>query len=237
MAALLDYIFTDDVSFPHPLHYGGNDQPIAIGGDLSSQRLLMAYGFGVFPWFDEQPVLWWFTQPRFVLYTEQLKTSKSLRQVMKKSPWSITFNQSFSAVIENCAHARRTGQYGTWINEDMITAYTELHHQGWAHSVEVWDENLLIGGLYGVLIGNIFFGESMFSLESNASKVGFAIMVKLLRNKGVHLIDCQQETRHLKSFGAKLISGLEFQEELSLNRRLTKGCIFPKAPIQLPYTV
>lgn len=216
MTRIIDIPFSQNVTYPHPLTSRG-DYPIAIGGDLSWMRLLMAYAHGIFPWYNDGPILWWYTSPRFVLFPDELKVSKSLRKAMNKEEYSITFDHSFSQVMQSCADVARRGQHGTWLNDEMIEAYTYLHQLGWAHSTEIWVDDSLVGGLYGILIGNIFFGESMFTARSNASKIAFVHTVKHLQDMGCTVIDCQQETAHLASFGARLIDGRDFYNKLKNN--------------------
>ncbi|MEN8886682.1 MAG: leucyl/phenylalanyl-tRNA--protein transferase [Winogradskyella sp.] len=182
---------------------------LAVGGDLSTERILHAYANGIFPWFeDEEPLLWWSPDPRFVIFPKDLKVSKSMRQTLKKGEFTVTFNKDFKAVIENCAKAKRQGQQGTWITNDMVTSYIKLHELGFAKSVEVWLNNDLVGGLYGIDLGNkMFCGESMFATVSNASKVGFITMIQ---NSDYKIIDCQLHTNHLESLGGKHIARSEF---------------------------
>lgn len=176
---------------------------VAIGGDLSPERLINAYKAGIFPWYEEgSAILWWSPDPRLVLFPEELKVSKSMRRLLSKKAFNVTFNQSFSEVIAQCKTVARTDQHGTWITNDMEMAYINLHHQGIAHSVEIWEENRLVGGIYGIRIGAIYFGESMFTKVSNASKYGFIKLVRKLQSEGVELIDCQVKTNHLISLGA-----------------------------------
>ena len=186
---------------------------LAVGGDLSSKRLLHAYQNGIFPWFDKQePILWWSPDPRFVLFPNNLKVSKSMKQLLKKNVFKVTENTVFNKVIENCAQKKRVGQLGTWITDEMIEAYKKLHQLGYAKSIEVWQNQELVGGLYGIDLGNgVFCGESMFAKVSNASKVGFIIFVQ---NSDYKLIDCQLHTKHLESLGAKNISRLDFLKHL-----------------------
>ncbi|MFP4844846.1 leucyl/phenylalanyl-tRNA--protein transferase [Winogradskyella sp. PE311] len=186
---------------------------LAVGGDLSTERLLHAYANGVFPWFeDEEPILWWSPDPRFVIFPKDLKVSKSMKQVLKKKAFRVTFNKDFISVIQNCAYAKRNGQSGTWITENMIKSYSDLFDLGYAKSVEVWQNEELVGGLYGIDLGNgLFCGESMFAKVSNASKVGF---ITFIQNSDYKLIDCQLHTNHLESLGGKHISRLEFQKYL-----------------------
>jgi leucyl/phenylalanyl-tRNA--protein transferase len=198
----------EDIIFPK-VHLADNDGLLAIGGDLSSERLILAYKNGIFPWFSEgEPILWWSPNPRFVLFPDKLKVSKSMKQVLRKSEFVVTINQDFKKVINACAKTKRGGEHGTWITQAMIDAYINLHHLGFATSVEVWLHNELIGGLYGVDLGNgVFCGESMFSTTSNASKVGF---ITFIQNTNYKLIDCQVYTEHLESFGAEEIERDEF---------------------------
>ena len=190
---------------------------LAIGGDLSSDRLLLAYRSGIFPWFeDDQPILWWSPDPRMVLFPERFKVSKSLKKVLDSNIFQVTFNQNFSEVIKQCASVKRKGQRGTWITSEMISAYQELHEKGFAKSVEVWKEGKLVGGLYGIDLPEkkVFCGESMFSKESNASKVGFYILIEKLKERNYKIIDCQVYTNHLHSLGAEEIPREEFLKAL-----------------------
>ena len=195
--------------FP-PVHLAAPDGLIAIGGDLSIQRLLAAYRNGIFPWYDGKPILWWCPDPRFVLFPGQLKVSKSMHKLVQRNTFTFTVNNAFAEVIAGCKNTSRNGQHGTWITDDIQAAYTALHHAGYAHSAEVWTGGRLVGGLYGIRLGNVFFGESMFSHESNASKYAFIRYVQLLQQEGVALIDCQMHTNHLESLGATMISRNEF---------------------------
>jgi leucyl/phenylalanyl-tRNA--protein transferase len=190
------------------------DGLLAIGGDLSVDRLLLAYKKGIFPWFDGDIPMWWSPNPRFVLFPTELRISKSMKVLLKRNAFEVTTNKAFPAVIKACKEKERTDQDGTWITDDVEAAYIELHKQGYAHSVEVWLKDQLAGGLYGVKLGNMFFGESMFSNVSNASKYGFIKWVKLLQQQGVVLIDCQVYTEHLESLGAKMIDRNEFLKYL-----------------------
>jgi len=198
------HILDEKLWFP-PLSEANEDGLVAIGGDLSTERILLAYRNGIFPWYDGAIPLWWSPDPRFVLYPEQLKVSKSMKTLSNKNTYRYTYNTCFKDVITACKRVDRKGQDGTWINDDIIESYCELHKQGFAHSAEAWHENELIGGLYGIWIGNIFFGESMFSLKSNASKFAFINLVHHLKAKGVVMIDCQVYTEHLESLGATMI--------------------------------
>jgi len=191
---------------------------VAVGGDLSLERLILAYSKGIFPWYsDESPILWWSPDPRFVLFPSQLKISKSMRPLFNQNKFQVTFDQNFDEVIKNCQKINREDQPGTWITSDMMQAYIRLHKKGYAHSVEVWQGKELVGGLYGVSLGKVFFGESMFSKVSNASKFGFITLVEHLKQKGFVLIDCQQETKHLESLGAAAIKRKDFIEILNKN--------------------
>lgn len=191
---------------------------VAIGGDLSVERLILAYSKGIFPWYsDESPILWWSPDPRFVLFPSQLKISKSMRPLFNQNKFRVTFDQNFEEVIKNCQNISREDQPGTWITADMMKAYIKLHKKGYAHSVEVWLGKELVGGLYGVSLGKVFFGESMFAKVSNASKFGFITLVEHLKQKGFLLIDCQQETKHLESLGAVAIKRKDFIEFLNNN--------------------
>lgn len=191
------------------------DGLLAVGGDLSADRLLLAYKKGIFPWYDGDLPLWWCPDPRFVLYPGKLRISKSMKQVLKQNKFSFTTNTSFEEVIRCCMFMKRTDQDGSWINEDIVNAYLKLHQMGYAHSAEAWLDGRLVGGLYGIKMGNIFFGESMFSTESNASKYAFISYVQQLIKEGIALIDCQVYTPHLESLGAEMISREKFLSLLS----------------------
>jgi leucyl/phenylalanyl-tRNA--protein transferase len=183
---------------------------LAVGGDLSAERLIAAYRQGIFPWYNEgQPILWWSPNPRLVLFSEQLHISRSLRKRLRKGTYRVTLDQDFAGVIQACASPRRDGQ-GTWITSGMKTAYLRLHQMGIAHSVEAWEDKNLAGGLYGLSIGRIFFGESMFSRRSDASKVAFVYLCRQLQRWGFPLIDCQTHSEHLRRLGAQTISRSEF---------------------------
>lgn len=212
------YWLADDfLGFPDPK--GANEDGIvAIGGDLSPNRLLTAYQHGLFPWFNEgDPILWWSPDPRFVLFPEELKVSKSMRPYFNQRKFEVSYDSDFRAVITACRQMYRPGQSGTWITAEMLEAYCRLHELGFAHSVEVWKNNELVGGLYGIALGQVFFGESMFARASNASKFGFISLVRRLHQREYHLIDCQQETRHLASMGARGISRSTFLGYLEKN--------------------
>lgn len=206
-------VLSDKLEFP-PLDEASKEGLLAIGGDLSPERLMLAYKTGIFPWYShKQPILWWSPDPRFVLFPEKLKISKSLKQVLRNNRFKVTKNKAFNRVIKECSEAIRPNQPGTWITNEMNQAYIELHKLGFALSVEVWENDNLVGGLYGVDLGNnIFCGESMFSKVSNASKVGF---VNFIQNSDYHLIDCQVFTEHLERFGAEEMPRAEFIKLIS----------------------
>lgn len=199
--------------FP-PVETADQEGILAVGGDLSTGRLLQAYRAGIFPWYDQPPVIWWYPDPRFVLLPDELIVSKSMKSVLRKDIFSFTINRAFGQVIHWCSAVPRKGQPGTWINPDIIRAYTRLHDEGYATSAEAWQEGRLVGGLYGMRMGKVFFGESMFSLVSNASKAAFIFFVRRLQQEGVTLIDCQVHTSHLASLGAKNIPASEFKQLL-----------------------
>lgn len=202
------HFLTDNTDFPK-VTKTNEDGLLAIGGNLSVERLLNAYKKGIFPWYEVgQPILWWSPDPRFVLFPEKLKVSKSMRQTLRNCNYTVTINKDFRQVISECAKVKREGQFSTWITDEMIEAYCNLHNLGYAKSVEVWKADTLVAGLYGVdLNGNVFCGESMFTKESNASKVGFITFVE---NSNYKLIDCQVYTNHLESLGAEDIPRKEF---------------------------
>lgn len=188
---------------------------VAIGGDLSPERLLLAYRSGIFPWFeDDEPILWWSPPERMVLLFNELKVSKSMRNILNRNMFRVTFNTAFADVIANCRDIKREGQQGTWITDAMTEAYCTLHSLGFAKSVEVWHEDALVGGLYGVDLGHIFCGESMFSKMPNASKVAFIALCKKLQAENYRLLDCQVHNDHLESLGAREILREDFLEVL-----------------------
>ncbi|MCB9227268.1 MAG: leucyl/phenylalanyl-tRNA--protein transferase [Chitinophagales bacterium] len=197
------YQLTEELIFPHP-SLAESDGLLAIGGDLSTERLILAYKNGIFPWYNEdEPILWFAPNPRFVLFPEKLKVSKSMKQLINKNEYHITLNQSFENVIGNCKKVKRKNQNGTWITNDMEKAYIKLHKKGMAHSVEVWNKKEeLVGGLYGVNLGTVFFGESMFHKENNTSKLA---LIHLGTKFDFSIIDCQVYTKHLASLGAENI--------------------------------
>lgn len=208
------FSLTQHLKFP-PVHLAEPDGLLATGGDLSTARLILAYRSGIFPWYSKPPVLWWSPDPRFVLFPEELKVSASMKQILKKQVFRITVNQNFEAVIGHCRYTYRQGQDGTWITDPMQEAYTQLHREGYAVSVECWLQDKLVGGLYGIRMGHIFFGESMFSHVSNASKAAFITFVQWAREEGLALVDCQVYTDHLASLGARFISRASFLDLLS----------------------
>ena len=208
------YLLSEDLIFPAP-QLAPQEGLLAVGGDLSQERLLLAYRMGIFPWYSEnEPIMWWSPDPRLVLYPSELKISKSLRKTIKNRLFQVTVDQAFETVIKACAHSRTRMQEGTWIVDDMIAAYCNLHESGLAHSVETWQAGKLVGGLYGVSLGGCFFGESMFTRISNASKVAFVALVEYLKALNFNLIDCQVTTTHLLSFGAREIPRTRFLKEL-----------------------
>ncbi|MBF0328249.1 MAG: leucyl/phenylalanyl-tRNA--protein transferase [Nitrospirae bacterium] len=209
------FYLNEELVFP-PAELAEEEGLLAVGGDLSVERLLLAYSQGIFPWFSEEnPILWWAPDPRLVLFPDEFKISRSLKQTIKKGVYDVTVNKAFPEVIAACAKTKRQGEKGTWITHEMIEAYTELHRLGYAHSIESWHNGKLVGGLYGVSLGSIFFGESMFSQMSDASKTAFAFLVERLKKSGCKLIDCQISTAHLISLGAREISRNEFMRLLS----------------------
>jgi len=205
---------TEELIFPNP-ELAEEDGLLAVGGDLSEDRLLLAYSMGIFPWYaDGPPVLWWSPDPRLVLIPDELKISRSLRQAINKGLFTIKMDTAFAEVIRNCAEMRREGQQGTWITEEMIEAYIRLHHAGYAHSVESWQNGELVGGLYGLALGKAFFGESMFARKSSASKIALVTLAEYLRALDYSFIDCQVTTEHLKSLGAREIPRGKFLQML-----------------------
>ena len=208
------YQLSEDLAFPSP-HLASKEGLLAVGGDLTRTRLLLAYSSGIFPWYSEnEPILWWSPDPRLVLYPDELKISRSLSKIIKKSAYTVTVDRAFEQVINECARVRLENQEGTWIVDEMVTAYCNLHESGFAHSAEAWEGDHLVGGLYGVSLGRCFFGESMFTRLSNASKVAFVSLVHHLRSLNFALIDCQVTTGHLTRFGAREISRARYLKEL-----------------------
>ena len=190
---------------------------LAYGGDLSVERLLLAYKSGIFPWYNyDEPIIWWSPNPRMVLFLDELVVSKSMSTILKKNIFKVTFNQNFEEVINNCQKIKRNHQDGTWISNEMIEAYSKLHEIGMAKSIEVWQNNKIVGGLYGIDLGHVFCGESMFSKVSNASKVAFIALVDFLKESNYKLLDCQVYNEHLASLGAREISREHFISTLKL---------------------
>jgi len=209
-----------ELVFP-PVHLAEPDGLLAMGGDLSPERLLLAYRNGIFPWYEGEPILWWSTDPRFILIPDELKVSKTSKRLLKKnepsrpgSGFTFTVNNAFAKVIHHCKKIKRVGQEGTWITDEVEKAYTKLHELGYAHSAEVWKEDELVGGVYGIKLGKVFFGESMFSKVSNASRFGFITYVQQLKEEGIELIDCQVYTEYLESLGARMIDRKDFVKRL-----------------------
>ncbi len=210
----MHFLGPDPAKFP-PVSETDEDGILAVGGDLTVERLVHAYRRGVFPWYSEGlPILWHCPDPRFVLVPEALHVPKSLRKVMKRQDFTIRLDTNFEAVIDGCAKTKRPGQRGTWITRDMRKAYVRLHANGLAHSCEAWRGDQLVGGLYGVSLGAVFFGESMFATVDDASKVAFATLVEWMQSWGIRLVDCQQETAHLARFGATPWPRQRFVNEL-----------------------
>jgi leucyl/phenylalanyl-tRNA--protein transferase len=208
------YLLSELIFFP-PVVSANPEGILAIGGDLSTERLLLAYKSGVFPWFNPgEPILWWAPSSRMVLFFDDLIISKSMRNILNRNIFKVTFNQDFKAVISNCRSIKREGQNGTWISDEMIEAYCNLHKLGIAKSVEVWQNEELVGGLYGVDLGNVFCGESMFSKVSNASKVAFISLANELKKDNYKLLDCQVYNEHLESLGCNEIDRDDFMKIL-----------------------
>jgi leucyl/phenylalanyl-tRNA--protein transferase len=206
---------SEQVAFPPP-QLSREDGLLALGGDLSVARLILAYSMGIFPWYSPgEPILWWSPDPRLVLYPENLVVNRSLRKTLNRGIYRVTMDQSFAEVISGCAIIKRANEEGTWIVDEMHKAYVALHNEGYAHSVEAWEGDELVGGLYGVSMGRAFFGESMFARKPDASKLCFAQLVRFLKEEGFHFIDCQVTTDHLLRFGAQEIHRSRFLCELS----------------------
>lgn len=212
------YFLTEELYFP-PIENASAEGIVAVGGDLSPERLSLAYKSGIFPWFNnDEPIIWWSPNPRMVLFLEELIVSKSMRNIINRSIFTVTFNQDFRSVIFNCQQIERKDQDGTWITNDMIEAYCKLHNLGIAQSVEVWQNGELVGGLYGIDLGHIFCGESMFSKVSNASKMAFIALVKKLKEKNYRLLDCQIYNEHLATLGCREIDREDFMSLLKQNQ-------------------
>ena len=208
------YLLSEVLEFPS-VDKASSDGILAIGGDLSPERLLLAYNSGIFPWFNEdEPILWWSPNPRMVLFLDELVISKSMRNILNRNILKVTFNQNFKDVISNCRAIKRDGQNSTWISDDMIEAYCKLNELGIAKSVEVWQNDELVGGLYGIDLGHVFCGESMFSKVSNASKVAFIHLATYLKEKKYLLLDCQVYNEHLESLGCREIDRKDFMDVL-----------------------
>ncbi|WP_431243979.1 leucyl/phenylalanyl-tRNA--protein transferase [Flavobacterium sp. P21] len=210
------YYLFNDLFFP-PVTEADEEGVLAIGGDLSSERLQLAYKNGIFPWFNEgEPILWWAPDPRMVLFFDELVISKSMRKILNQKIFKVTYNKNFREVISNCQKIKREGQNGTWISDEMIEAYCKLNEEGFAKSVEVWQDEVLVGGLYGVDLGKgtIFCGESMFSKVSNASKTAFIALALYLKKENYKLLDCQVYNPHLESLGCREIDREEFMSIL-----------------------
>ncbi len=203
-----------ELKFP-PVHLAEPDGLLALGGDLSTERLLLAYKSGIFPWYEGEDILWWCPNPRFILLPHELKINKAIKPLLKREEFKFTINQAFKEVINHCKEIKRPGQEGTWITDEVERAYCKLYELGYAHSAEVWKNDKLVGGLYGIRLGKVFFGESMFSNVSNASRYAFIRYVQFLKDEGVALIDCQVYTEYLESLGAKMISREDFINQLN----------------------
>jgi leucyl/phenylalanyl-tRNA---protein transferase len=212
---MMNVLGSDPTTFPN-VETADEDGIVAVGGDLSVERLVHAYQRGIFPWYSEGlPILWHCPDPRFVLETKNLHVPRSLKKTLARKTFEIRLDTVFERVIDACAKTKRAGQRGTWITRDMRAAYIELHRVGLAHSAEAWHDNVLVGGLYGVSLGQVFFGESMFAHADDASKAAFVTLTEWLTTQGVKLIDCQQETAHLARFGAERWPRARFVERVS----------------------
>ncbi len=206
---------TDQLIFPPP-ELAGEEGLLAVGGDLNTERLILAYSLGIFPWYGPgDPILWWSPDPRLILEPERFHVSRRLARTIRQGDFRVTFNTAFQDVIKACASVPRRGQQGTWIVDEMVKAYCRLHEAGYGCSVECWQKGKLVGGLYGVRMGRVFFGESMFSLVANSSKVALAFLVDWAKERNFEMIDCQMKTAHLIRLGAREITGREFRERLA----------------------
>jgi leucyl/phenylalanyl-tRNA---protein transferase len=208
------FVLDNEIVFP-PVHLSEPDGLLAMGGDLSVERLLLAYHSGIFPWYEGDTILWWCPHPRFVLYPDELKISKSIKPLLNRDEFTFTINKAFAQVIHQCKETKRPGQEGTWITDEVEKAYCQLHELGYAQSAEVWKNGELMGGLYGIKLGKVFFGESMFSKTSNASRYAFITYVQQLKKEGIKLIDCQVYTEYLESMGARMIDRKDFVDQLN----------------------
>lgn len=205
------YMLSEEIAFPYP-ELAEEDGLLAVGGDLTLDRLLLAYENGIFPWYNkDEPILWWCPKPRFILEPKDIKISKSMKKIMKNKEFQVTFDNDFEGVISNCKALREEREHGTWIQDEMKEAYINLFNNGFASSVEVYKNGQLVGGLYGVKIGKCFFGESMFSKVSNSSKIALIHLANKLKEENFLFIDCQIHSNHLESMGAKFISWTEFK--------------------------
>lgn len=208
------YALSDDLVFPNP-ELSEEDGLLAVGGDLSVDRLLVAYSNGIFPWYNkDEPILWWCPKPRFILKPEDIRISKSMKKIIKKGEFVVTFDNDFEGVISNCK-SMRENEEGTWITDEMMQAYINMHNEGYALSVETYLDGELVGGLYGVIIGKCYFGESMFSKVSNASKIALITLAQRLQELNFEFIDCQVYTSHLESMGAKMVEWDEFKSMIN----------------------
>ena len=203
------FVLDKELRFP-PVDLAQRDGLLAVGGDLSPERLLLAYKNGIFPWYSGETILWWSPDPRFVLFPDSLYVSSSMKKIFRKNIFEFTIDTAFKEVIHHCKTIQRPGQDGTWITDDIEKAYLKMHDLGYAHSAETWKDGELTGGMYGIKLGNIFFGESMFSLHDNASKFAFINYIEILKKENFKLIDCQVYTEHLQSLGAEMIPRNEF---------------------------
>jgi leucyl/phenylalanyl-tRNA---protein transferase len=203
------FALDNELVFP-PVHLAEPDGLLAMGGDLSVDRLLLAYKSGLFPWYDGEPILWWCPNPRFVLFPNEIKTNRAVAKLLATEELNFTINKAFTDVIKNCQTIKRNGQEGTWITDEVFAAYNTMHQLGYAHSAEVWQNGELVGGLYGIKLGKVFFGESMFSKIANASRYAFIKYVGHLKTEGIELIDCQVHTPYLESMGAKMMEREKF---------------------------
>lgn len=203
------FALDNEIVFP-PVHLAEPDGLLAMGGDLSPERLLLAYKSGIFPWYEGDHILWWCPDPRFVLFPDELRISKSIKPLLKRNDFEFTTDKAFAEVIHHCKKIVRPGQEGTWITDEVEKAYIKMHELGYAHSAEVWKDGELAGGLYGIRLGKVFFGESMFSKQSNASRYAFIKYVQQLKEEGIQLIDCQVYTEYLESMGATMILRSDF---------------------------